>query len=102
MYTNSFQSPLASYVDYYKSYSYTDPTNPNYKFTINKNRLGVGDYSVTLGAPIWNPNTKAYEYKKVTDNMTTYGANLEDARDMLINQFSLTKEQNKLLYNGNW
>jgi hypothetical protein len=102
MYTNSFQSPLASYVDYYKSYSYTDPTNPNYKFTINKNRLGVGDYSVTIGAPMWNPNTKAYEYKKVTDNVTTYGANLEDARDMLINEFALTKEQNKLLYNGNW
>jgi D-ribose pyranose/furanose isomerase RbsD len=102
MYTNSFQSPLASYVDYFKSYTYTDPTNPNYKFTINKNKLGAGDYSVTLGAPIWNPNTKAYEYKKVTDNVTTFGANLEDARDMLINQFSLTKEQNKLLYNGNW
>ena len=102
MYTNSFQSPLASYVDYYKSYSYTDPTNPNYKFTFNKNRLGAGDYSVTLGSPIWNPNTKEYVYKKVTDNVTTYGANLEDARDMLINEFANTKEQNKLLYNGNW
>jgi hypothetical protein len=102
MYTNSFQSPLASYVDYFKSYTYTDPTNPNYKFTINKNKLGVGDYSVTIGAPLWNPNKKAYDYEKVTDNVTTYGANLEDARDMLINEFALTKEQNKLLYNGNW
>jgi hypothetical protein len=103
LYTNAFQSPLASYVDYYEKYSYSDPSNPNYKFTISKNKLGGGgDYSVTTGFPLWNPTEGKYEYQKVTDNITTYGANLEDARDMLINQFSLTKEQNKLLYNGNW
>jgi hypothetical protein len=103
LYTNAFQSPLASYVDYYEKYSYSDPSNPNYKFTISKNKLGGGgDYSVTTGFPLWNPTEGKYEYQKVTDNITTYGTNLEDARDMLINQFSLTKEQNKLLYNGNW
>jgi hypothetical protein len=103
LYTSAFQSPLASYVDYYEKYTYSDPSNPNYKFTISKNKLGGGgDYSVTTGFPLWNPTEGKYEYQKVTDNITTYGANLEDARDMLINQFSLTKEQNKLLYNGNW
>lgn len=102
LYTNAFQSPLASYVDYYDKYSYSDPSNPNYKFTISKNKLGGGDYSVTTGFPLWNPTDGKYEYVKVTDNVSTYGANLEDARDMLINQFSVTKEQNKLLYNGNW
>lgn len=103
MYKHSFQSPLQSYVDYFGSYSYSDPTNPNYKFTINKNKLGGGDYTITTGYPLWNPNEGKYEYQKVTDNISTYGANLEDARDMVIlNQFPLTREQNKLLNNGNW
>jgi hypothetical protein len=102
LYKQSFQSPLASYVDYYGKYSYSDPANPNYKFTISKNQLGGGDYSVTTGVPMWNPKTGAYEYIKMSDNVTTYGANLEDARDMILNNFAVTKEQNKLLYNGNW
>jgi hypothetical protein len=102
LYKQSYQSPLASYVDYYGKYTYSDPTNPNYKFTIQKNSLGTGDYTLTTGVPMWNPNKGSYEYVKVNDNVSTYGSNLEDARNMILNQFAITKEQNKLLYNGNW
>ncbi len=103
LYKNSFQSPLASYVDYFDKYTYSDPSNPNYKFTISKNKLGGGgDYTITTGFPMWNPIENKYTYEKISDNVSTYGANLEDARDMILNQFSVTKEQNKLLYNGNW
>lgn len=102
LYKNSFQSPLASYVDYYGKYTYSDPANPNYKFTIQKNQLGGGDYSITAGVPMWNPNKGQYEYVKISDNTTAYGANLEAARAMMLNQFSMTKEQNKLLYNGDY
>ena len=46
MYKSSFQSPLSTYVDNKGSYTYTDPANENYKFTISKNKLGTGDYTV--------------------------------------------------------
>jgi hypothetical protein len=102
MYKNSFQSPLASYVDYYGKYTYSDPANPNYKFTINKNQLGGGDYTITKGFPVWNPNKGKYEYQKVNVNKTTFGTNLESERDMIINEFNTYKEFNKQLYNGRY
>jgi hypothetical protein len=102
LYKQSFQSPLASYVDYYGKYSYSDPANPNYKFTISKNQLGGGDYTITKGFPVFNPNKGIYEYQKVNVNTTTYGANLESERDMTINEFNQYKELNKQLFNGRY
>jgi hypothetical protein len=107
MYHSSFQTPLAAHVDYLatknKKYTWSDPTNSKYNFSISKNKLGGGDYTITTNFPLWNPIKAEYEDQSVTDNISTYGTNLEDARDMVIlNQFPLTKEQNKLLNNGNW
>ena len=102
MYKSSFQSPLQSYVDYYGSYTYSDPTNENYKFTIKKNALGTGDYSTVAGFPLWNPDEGKYVYKKVMDNTTSYGGNLETARDMMMEQFNQYKEFNKQLFNGDY
>jgi hypothetical protein len=102
MYKSSFQSPLQSYVDYYGSYTYSDPTNENYKFTIKKNALGTGDYTTVAGFPLWNPDEGKYVYKKVMDNTTSYGGNLETARDMMMEQFNQYKEFNKQLFNGDY
>ena len=102
LYKQSYQSPLASYVDYYGKYTYSDPTNPNYKFTIQKNSLGTGDYTITKGFPIWNPNEGKYQYQKINVNTTTFGVNLESERDMSINEFNQYKELNKQLFNGQY
>jgi len=102
MYKSAFQSPLQSYVDYYGSYTYTDPTNENYKFTIQKNKLGTGDYTTIAGFPLWNPEENKYVYNKVVDNTTSYGGNLEASREMMMAQFNQYKEFNKQLFNGNY
>jgi hypothetical protein len=102
MYKNSFQSPLQSYVDYYGKYTYSDPANPNYKMSITKNNLGTGDYTVTNGYPLWDPNEGKYKYNKISDNLTTFGTNLESGRQMIINQFEEIKTLNKQLYNGDY
>lgn len=102
MYKSSFQSPLQSYVDYYGKYTYSDPTNPNYKMSITKNNLGTGDYTVTNGYPLWDPNEGKYKYNKISDNLTTFGTNLESGREMIINQFEEIKTLNKQLYNGDY
>jgi hypothetical protein len=41
LYQDSFKDPLASYVDSKGSYSYVDPTNSKYKFTINQDVLNT-------------------------------------------------------------
>jgi hypothetical protein len=102
MYKSSFQSPLASYVDYYGSYTYSDPTNKNYKYTIKKNALGTGDYTTVTGFPLWNPEENKYVYNKIVDNTTSYGGNLEASREMMMAQFNQYKEYNKQLFNGNY
>jgi hypothetical protein len=102
MYKSSFQSPLQSYVDYYGSYTYTDPTNKNYKYTIKKNALGTGDYTTVAAFPLWNPEENKYVYKKIVDNTTSYGGNLETSRDMMMEQFNQYREFNKQLFNGDY
>ena len=88
MYTSAFQSPLQSYVDYYGTYTYTDPTNENYKYSISKNKLGTGDYTTTTAYPLWNPEENKYVYTKVVENTTSFGGNLESNRDMMIEQLN--------------
>lgn len=80
LYTRAFKSPLASYVDYYGSYSYSDPADPNYNLKITKNKIGTGDYTTQISYPLWNPEKGAYEMQTVINNTTTYGANLENIR----------------------
>jgi hypothetical protein len=70
--------------------------------SITKNNLGTGDYTVTNSYPMWNPNEGKYNYTKVSDNLTTFGTNLESNRLMLLNEFEQIKQYNKQLYNGNY
>jgi hypothetical protein len=80
LYTSSFNSPLASYVDYYGSYTYSDPANPNYKLQIEKNKIGTGDYNVSMNYPLWNPEEGKYEMITDYNNTTYHGNNLERIR----------------------
>jgi len=102
MYKSAFQSPLQSYVDYNESYTYTDPTNSNYSFTIAKSNIGTGDYMTTLKFPVWNPEENKYEIESITDNMSVYGSNLEEARYSAIDIFDHYKQLNKQIYNGRY
>jgi hypothetical protein len=101
MYKSAFQSPLQSYVDQVGSYTYSDPRNENYKFTIEKNKLGTGDYTTSTSFPLWNPEKGKYEYETEVENTSNLGTNLESARDMMPDQFDTIMDLNKQLSNGN-
>ena len=101
MYKTAFQSPLQSYVDYFGSYTWSDPRNKNYNFTIEKNKLGTGDYTTSTSFPLWNPEKGKYEYETQHENTTNFGTNLESIRDMMPDQFNSIMEFNKQLSNGN-
>ena len=101
MYKSAFQSPLQSYVDHVGSYTYSDPRNENYKFTIEKNKLGTGDYTTSTSFPLWNPEKGKYEYETEVENTSNFGTNLESTRDMMPDQFDAIMDLNKQLSNGN-
>lgn len=101
MYKTAFQSPLQSYVDYFGSYTLTDSRNENYKFTIEKNKLGTGDYTTSTSFPLWNPQKGKYEYETEVENTSNLGTNLESTRDMMPDQFDAIMDLNKQLSNGN-
>jgi hypothetical protein len=103
LYKRAYQSPLQSYVDYYKSYTYRDPANPDYNFTIEKNNIGTGDYIVSAQIPIYDPNTGTTKMVQPIDNTTTFGSNLEKFRDdfakVMVPKYQLL---NKQLKNGQY
>ena len=104
VYMSSYQSPLQSYVDYLDTknqpYVYTDPLNSNYSFSIEKNKLGTGDYITSFKYPVWNSNTKEYVFETVSDNVTNYGQNMEQARFQAMDLMEKYKQINKSSYNG--
>ena len=103
LYTRSYQSPLQSYVDYYKSYSYSDPADPRYSFKIEKNNIGSSDYVVSAEVPVYDPNTGTTKMLPMIDNTTTFGSNLEQFRDDFA-KVMVPKYQslNKQLKNGQY
>jgi len=103
LYTRSYQSPLQSYVDYYKSYTYNDPADPRYSFKIEKNNIGSSDYIVSAEVPVYDPNTGTTKMLPMIDNSTTFGSNLEQFRDDFA-KVMVPKYQslNKQLKNGQY
>jgi hypothetical protein len=100
LYTQAYKSPLASYVDYYGSYTYTDPANPKYKLNITKNKTGTGDYNTLIEYPLYNPQTGEYTTQKIYDNLTTQGGNMEKSRNEVVTDyFPKIKEFNIQLNN---
>jgi hypothetical protein len=84
----NYKDPLAIRVDNSpnKSYTYTDPFDSRYRFQIDKNQLGTGDYSITTFYPIWNPETGDFIETSMTDNTVTAGNNLSNIRSQSIFQ----------------
>lgn len=101
LYEDSFKDPLASYVDSKGSYSYTDPTNSKYKFTIKKDELGMGDYTLISEFPVWDSESGSYKTYYSTSNSLISGNNLSKQRDdQIYTAFDQMKAQNQILYNG--
>jgi hypothetical protein len=101
LYKRSYQSPLQSYVDYYKSYTYKDPSDSRYSFKIEKNDIGTGDYSITTEIPLYDANEGKVKMVTLYDNTTVLGSNLENVRDQIIRtDFDKYKLFNKQLKNG--
>ena len=105
VYASAYQSPLQSYVDYLDTkgdaYTYTDPLSSNYSFSIEKNKLGTGDYITTFRYPVWNKVDKKYDFKTVRDNVSNYGQGLEKTRFDAMDLIEKYKQINKSVYNGN-
>jgi hypothetical protein len=105
VYMSAYQSPLQSYVDYLdtkgQAYTYSDPLNSNYSFSIEKNKLGTGDYITSFKYPVWNSNTKKYDFEVARDNITNYGQGMEQARFQAMDLIEKYKQINKSSFNGN-
>jgi hypothetical protein len=105
VYMSAYQTPLESYVDYLdtkgQAYVYTDPLSSNYSFSIEKNKLGTGDYITTFKYPVWNNSTKKYDFETARDNVTNYGQGMEQARFQAMDLIEKYKQINKSSYNGN-
>jgi hypothetical protein len=103
LYTRSYQSPLQSYVDYYGSYKYHDPANPDYSFEIQKSKTGTNDYMVKANIPLYNPDTGETVMTPIADNASNMGSNLEQIRfSTVTGMFDKYKDLNKQLKNGNY
>lgn len=101
LYQSAFKDPLSSYVDANGKYTYVDPTNSNYKFSITKNELGLGDYTLTTTYPIWNAEKNKYDFYTTTQNSVVSGNNLTMQRDQQIYDFfDQVKATNEELYGG--
>jgi hypothetical protein len=102
LYKSAYQSPLQSYVDYKGSYTYSDPADNRYKYTISKSSVGLGDYKTTMQYPLWNAELGKETMHTMSENVSTQGNNLEMNRDDYA--FSTIPEimiSNKERYNGN-
>ena len=103
LYQDSFKDPLASYVDAAGSYSYTDPTNNKYKFTIKKDQFGMGDYTLISEFPVWNVEEGVYDMYHSTTNSVISGNNLSKQRDdQIYTAYDQMKMQNQRLSNGEY
>jgi hypothetical protein len=102
LYKSAFQTPLAAYVEQNKKYVYTDPANPNYKFTISKSTIGGNDYNIKTEYPLFNPNTGETIIETNYENLMNYGTNIESLRAEQVNGIFEKKMLNKLLNNGGY
>jgi hypothetical protein len=103
LYKSAYQSPLQSYVDYKGSYTYEDPADNRYKYTVSKSTVGSGDYKTTVSFPIWNKDLGKETIETMSENVSQQGYNLEENRDQIIGPyFDHYKKINKDLFNGNY
>lgn len=102
LYRNSYSSPLAAYVESVGPYKYQDPRDPRRTFTVEKNKIGTGDFIVTNTVPLYNPNTKSYDMKIIRNNVGVLGTNLETFRQQTIDSWDYATQYNSDMYNGRY
>jgi hypothetical protein len=102
MYKSSYQSPIESYVDYHDKYELNSiGGDPMKSFKVEKNKLGTGDYIVTMTYPQYNPDKGIMEKVPYRANYGYIGENLTDIRNSLVNGFMDDIDvQNTLEYNN--
>jgi hypothetical protein len=88
LYQENFKDPLALRVDNSpnQTYTYTDPLDSRYQFEIQKNPLGMGDYSITTKYPVWDPTIGDFRIATTNDNTITAGNNLTNIRFQALQQ----------------
>jgi hypothetical protein len=89
MYKSSYQSPIEAYVDYYnKPYELNSiGGDPMKSFKVEKNKIGTGDYTVTITYPQYNPDKGIMEKVPYRANYGYMGENLTNMRDRIVNGF---------------
>ena len=102
MYKSSYQSPIEAYVDYHDKYELNSiGGDPMKSFKIEKNKLGTGDYIVTMTYPQYNPDKGIMEKVPYRANYGYIGENLTDIKNSLVNGFMDDIDvQNTLEYNN--
>jgi hypothetical protein len=104
LYKSAFQSPLQSYVDYFKDgYEYSDPADPRYSLQIKKNTVGAGDYEFNIKVPMYDASTGKTKIETISQSSTYFGNSLEAAKDIVIKDIiPKTKKLQIQNYNGNY
>jgi hypothetical protein len=102
LYRSSYESPLASYVDTFGEYNLTNiGGDPNKSFKISKNKLGLGDYTVGITYPEYDPTTKTTKQKNYSNNTTYFGDELASQRSQMLNWLNEMDELNAYNLNNN-
>lgn len=91
LYTNAFQTPLQSIVDYNGRYEYADPLNSDRKIVITKNPLGTSDYRTEVSFPYVDFDGNM-QNQTVIDNVGAFGGQLDDFRNNMIAYFNQNQQ----------
>lgn len=85
IYRNSFQTPFKANLDSTKSYTYTDPLDPNRTFKITPSQLGLpNSYTIDSQYPVFDPNTGETIYANMSDETT----DPEASRDFMLDYYN--------------
>jgi hypothetical protein len=101
MYEQSYESPMASYINQFNKYSLTNiGGDPRKSYTVTKNNLGTGDYITKITYPEYNPNTGEIKTAEKIINTGIQGGLLESNRDEMINFLMMNDDNINYLHNN--
>jgi len=100
LFTSAYKDPITSVVDYYGSYSETDPYG-NVTWTATKNNTGTGDYNLQTNYYLIDPETGERVSQVRYSNMLNSGQNLGQQKNAILGQDGLS-EKVQLYNNGSF
>ena len=98
LFTSAYKDPITATVDYYGSYSETDPYG-NVTWTATKNTTGTGDYNLQTQYYLIDPETGEKVSQVRYNNMLNSGQNLSNQKNTILGQDGLS-EKVQLYNNG--